>query len=468
MALAILMVGILKLLSVLFHWNTDIDTWFLTRGLGDASNPVRRFAPKMAVGFILMGGGLLLLRHERAYRYSQLLGFFTTVTGILCLQGYAFGLLKYHAGPNLVLMSASSGLALTLMGIGILLAQTERGAMGLVFADTAGGLLARRLLPCAVVLPLVLGLFRLGGETAGWYDARFGVALFTTTFVFILVTVVWITARRLHWLDLKQRAAEWATQESENRVRLLNLELEQQVAERTAAFEAASVANHDLEAFSYSVSHDLRAPLRAISGFSRIVAEDHSAAMDADGLRCLDLVQKSAQQMGQLIDDLLTFSRMGRQALAIRSVSTADVVNAALDDLKALQENRRVKIEVGDLADCEADPSLLRQVWLNLLSNALKYTRKCDPAVIVIGSRGEGETDVFFVRDNGAGFDMQYAHKLFGVFQRLHLADDYEGTGVGLALVQRIIQRHGGRVWAEAEVNHGATFYFTLTGGPSA
>jgi PAS domain S-box-containing protein len=252
---------------------------------------------------------------------------------------------------------------------------------------------------------------------------------------------------------------------AEETVRQLNANLEQRVILRTAQLEAA---NKDLESFSYSVSHDLRAPLRAISGFSRIVLEDHSAGMDADGLRYLNLVEKSAQQMGQLIDDLLTFSRTGRQALNVQPVITADVVNAALDDLKTMQENRRVNISVGDLADCEADPSLLRQVWLNLLSNALKYTRKCDPAVITIGSRREGGMDVFFVRDNGAGFDMKYADKLFGVFQRLHLTDDYEGTGVGLALVQRIVQRHGGRVWAEAKLNLGATFHFTLTGGHDA
>jgi light-regulated signal transduction histidine kinase (bacteriophytochrome) len=198
------------------------------------------------------------------------------------------------------------------------------------------------------------------------------------------------------------------------------------------------------------------------------VIEDYSAALDADGLRYLGLVEKSADQMGQLIDDLLTFSQTGRQALRVQSVSTTDVVNAALTDLQAMRDNRRVNISVGELPDCEADPSLLRQVWLNLLSNALKYTRQRDLAVITIGSRRDGGTDIYFVQDNGAGFDMKYVDKLFGVFQRLHLADEYEGTGVGLALVQRIVQRHGGRVWTEAEVNRGATFYFTLTGGQSA
>jgi light-regulated signal transduction histidine kinase (bacteriophytochrome) len=245
----------------------------------------------------------------------------------------------------------------------------------------------------------------------------------------------------------------------------LNVNLEQHVIERTVQLEAA---NRDLEAFSYSVSHDLRAPLRAISGFSRIVREDHSATLDAEGLRYLALVEKSALQMGQLIDDLLTFSRTGRQALSVQTVCTTDVVNACLADLQGMNANRQIVINVGELPDCQADGSLLRQVWFNLLENAFKYTRKCDPAVITIGSRREAGANSYFVQDNGAGFDMKYADQLFGVFQRLHLAEEYEGTGVGLALVQRIVQRHGGRVWTEAKLNQGAIFLFTLTGGLDA
>jgi light-regulated signal transduction histidine kinase (bacteriophytochrome) len=243
-------------------------------------------------------------------------------------------------------------------------------------------------------------------------------------------------------------------------IRRLNAELEQRVVERTTQLHAI---NQELEAFSYSVSHDLRAPLRAIDGFSRILLEDYAPQLSADATRYLGLVRNNAQQMGHLVDDLLAFSRLGRQSLNKVTVLPALVAQRALDELRADQEGRTVDLSIGDLPECQADPALLKQVFVNLLANALKFTRQCEVAKIEIDylvDAGEGPT--YIVRDNGVGFDMQYVHKLFGVFQRLHRAEDYEGTGVGLAIVQRIVQRHGGRAWAEAEPDRGATFYFTL------
>lgn len=253
-------------------------------------------------------------------------------------------------------------------------------------------------------------------------------------------------------------------------------EKETQLRQRAELLEQA---NKELEAFSYSVSHDLRAPLRAIDGFSRILLEEYAPQLVPEAQRYLRLVRGNAKQMGYLIDDLLTFSRLSRQPLQKQLVAPADLVRECLEDLRAEREGRRVEITIGDasaalrqgskqaLPACEADPSLLKQVWINLLSNALKFTRHREVAVIEIGCREEDDEDVYFVKDNGVGFDMQYVGKLFGVFQRLHRAEEYEGTGVGLAIVQRIVHRHGGRVWAEAEVDKGATFYFTLGGGIS-
>lgn len=247
---------------------------------------------------------------------------------------------------------------------------------------------------------------------------------------------------------------------AEEEIRILNEELEKRVRERTAELEAA---NKELESFSYSISHDLRTPLRAIDGFSRILMVEHKDSGSAEMQRYLGMVRKSAQQMSRLIDDILDFSRMGRQALKKVMVSPNEIVAQALDELKAGQEGRSVDISVAGMSPCEADPALLKVVYVNLLSNALKFTKYRETARIDVGSRKEGEKEVYYVGDNGVGFDMKYAEKIYGVFQRLHRVEEFEGTGVGMSIVQRIIHRHGGSIRVESEVDKGTTFYFTLS-----
>lgn len=221
-------------------------------------------------------------------------------------------------------------------------------------------------------------------------------------------------------------------------------------------------ANKELEAFSYSVSHDLRAPLRAINGFSRIVNDEYGALIPTEGRRYLQLVIDSAAHMGRLIDDLLALSRLSRQALIRQEIDMADLARQVAAELPAAGSTAP-RVEIGELPKCRGDLGLLRQVWVNLLSNAYKYSRTQPEPRVTIGGSNANHEPVYSVRDNGVGFDMRYASKLFGVFQRLHRAEDFEGVGVGLAIVQRIVHRHGGRVWAEGAVNEGAIFFFTIS-----
>ncbi len=243
--------------------------------------------------------------------------------------------------------------------------------------------------------------------------------------------------------------------QTEEKIRQLN----EALAHRAQELE---IANKELEAFTYSVSHDLRAPLRAMDGFSRIVMDDYAPQLPPDAQRYLQLVRDNAQQMGDLINGLLMLSRLGRQPLQTQPVAPAALARQAFDSLRLEMENRQVEITIAELPDAQADAALLRQVFANLLQNALKFTRKREITTIEVGHIVVDNQPIFYIKDNGVGFDMRYTDKLFGVFQRMHRAEDFEGTGIGLATVQRIIHRHGGRVWAEGEVDRGATFYFTL------
>ena len=221
-------------------------------------------------------------------------------------------------------------------------------------------------------------------------------------------------------------------------------------------------ANHELDSFSYSVSHDLRAPLRAIDGFSRILAEEHAATLDGEALRLLDVIRKNTRKMAQLIDDLLAFSRLGRKAMGAAEVDMTALVQQIVADAVKAEPDRRLDVQIGELPPAIADRVLIEQVWVNLISNAVKYTRGREDATIRIDGAIEADQIVYRISDNGVGFDMRFANKLFGVFQRLHSASEFEGTGVGLALVRRIVIRHGGWISADGRPGAGATFEFAL------
>jgi signal transduction histidine kinase len=236
-------------------------------------------------------------------------------------------------------------------------------------------------------------------------------------------------------------------------------EREQALRERTVQLETV---NKELESFSYSVSHDLRVPLRAVDGFSHMLETRHGERLDGDAKRLIGIVRSNTQKMARLIDDILAFSRMGRKELVREEFDMTALARAAAEELAPMRAGRDLRLRIGELPRAQGDPAMLRQVWTNLIGNAFKFTRPKPCATVEIGSYRDGDEDVYFVKDDGAGFDMEYAHKLFGVFQRLHAVDEFDGTGIGLAIVKRIVTRHGGRVWAEGKVNSGATIYFAL------
>lgn len=238
-----------------------------------------------------------------------------------------------------------------------------------------------------------------------------------------------------------------------------NQNLEQKVRDRTAQLEGA---NKELEAFSYSISHDLRAPLRGIIGFATILEEDYSSKLDDEARRITAVIRNNTLKMGRLIDDLLTFARMGRKDIEKSTIPTTALVNEVIQEILPADKNGHIQWIIGEVPDVKGDINAIRQVWVNLVSNAVKYSANREKPLIEIGSYRQEKEIAFFVKDNGVGFDEKYKDKLFKVFQRLHSADDFEGTGVGLAIVEKIISKHDGKVWVEAALNHGACFYFSL------
>jgi signal transduction histidine kinase len=456
----------------------DIDLIFYSLSVSDSHSPAR-MAAGTATNFILLGASLLLLDAQKsaARKMSEFLAFAAGSISLVALTGYVYGTQPFNGYVLYHSMSFPTSVCFVVLVVAELASRPQRGWVAVCLGHGTGAIVARRLAPVAIATPIVLGWLRILAQQQGWVNGEAGIALATAAQVIILSAIVLWTVQVLQGVDNEKEAARVDLEVSEDRYRLRSLELE--------------ASNKELEAFAYSVSHDLRAPLRGIDGFSRILLEEFGEQIGEAGKEYTLKICASAQRMSEVIDDLLNLSRMTRDPLRRQPIDLTRLAREIADELQAGEPGRDVRFQISANLRAQGDSRLVRLVLQNLIGNAWKFTGKRAAAVIEFGlaaanttpgagfvvSRGANgagvhtnlgaehpATVMFFVRDNGAGFDPAHAGQLFGVFQRLHGEAEFPGTGIGLATVERIVQRHGGKVWGEGAIEKGATFSFTLPG----
>ncbi|MCX7000862.1 MAG: ATP-binding protein [Candidatus Sumerlaeota bacterium] len=448
-AFLLCLIAMTKLISFL-DYDLGIDQ-VLFRDKLEIYTPPNRMAPNTAVNFLLIGISLLILKLEtrRGYRPCEFTALVSSLISILALAGYIYGVKRLYGIASYIPMALNTALAFNFIVVGILCLHPDRGMMEIITSDNAGGRMARHLLPTVIGIPIILAWLRLRGEIVfHYYGTEGGVSIMVVSTVIILTAIVWWNARSLNKIDAERKRAEEAIEKLNEELKLRIMQL--------------GIVNKELESFSYSVSHDLRAPLRSIDGFSLALLEDYEDKLDLKGKDFLHRVRTATQNMAVLIDDLLKLSQVTRSEMRLDNVDMSSLAHSIAESLQKSAPERRVTFLIQDGLTAKGDRNLLEMALVNLIENAWNFSSGQLETRIEFGS---GEIDgkhAYFVRDNGVGFDMTYVDQLFGAFQRLHSTKEFPGTGIGLATVQRIIHRHGGRVWAEGAVNKGATFYFTL------
>ncbi len=446
-------IGIASLLEDILRVDFGIDQLLFVEPVGslDMVHPGRP-ASTTDICLILTGVAMLVTT-ARTNKLYWLLGVSFTTTlalSMTALLGYFVGVRElYTLAGHSSAMSLSATVSFLLLAVGTICANPDHVLFQRLASSGSGGYMLRRLLPLVAILTAGIVGLRLWGQAIGVFaTVEFGAATVTVaTTISVSVILIWCAAR-LDDLDAARVIAEAET-------RHLNALLNQRLID-------LATANRELETFSYSVSHDLRTPLRAIDGFSRILSEDYADSLDTEAQRIIGIVRDGTRKMAQLIDDILAFSRIGRTEMATAEVDMTELVREVLHELSPAIGIRELQFVIPALPSAHGDRTMLRRVWQNLLDNAVKYTSTRDAAVVEIGSELGNSMVGYYVTDNGVGFDMRYVDKLFGIFHRLHGPDEFSGTGIGLAIVKRIVARHGGEVWAKGKPDLGATFHFSL------
>ncbi|MBI2922163.1 MAG: hypothetical protein HYY18_14010 [Planctomycetes bacterium] len=451
-------VGALTLLEFATGANLGIDE-LLVRDVARNALPyyAGRMAPTTALNFVLLAVaiGLVEARRPRIGRACEGSAIAALVIAFMSLAGYLYGVSP--EGPVAVhttQMAVHTSTAFVLISAAVLLARTQHGLLALVHADDVGGFAARRLLPVAIGVPLAAGAFFLAGRNAAWYGAEFTVAALVVATVVVLSAVILMSSALLGKLDAERRLADAAT-------RRLNAELERRVSERTAELAAA---NRELEAFASSISHDLSGPVQTVDGFAAALQQECGPALGDAGLDHVRRIRAAAQHMGLLMEALLELSRLTRAEMKRETVDLSALAGSIAAELAGREPGRAVEFRIAPGLFARGDPRLLRILLENLLGNAWKFTSRAPHPVVEFASGEDDGRRAFVVRDNGAGFDMSQVDRLFSPFHRLHTPAEFPGHGVGLATVQRIVQRHGGRIRGKGERGKGAEFRFTLEG----
>lgn len=449
--LLIVIIGLSCMLTNLLGIEGGIDHAFFTEKLLDKVSNIRnRMAPNTAFNFIITGISIFLCSYktEKKTKVAQYLILVVAFVALLSIIGYIYGARSFYGVLSYIPMAINTSFCFLLISCAVLLSTCDKGLMIEFTGNYVGSVLARKLIPAVIVIPIILGFIIVYGEKAGLYINQFGTALFTAANILIFAYLIKKLKTSLNTADIARTTAEQKL-----------LEMNASLEEKTASL---NLLNKELESFSYTISHDLKAPLRAIEGYSNILQQNHADALGEEGNHLAKVIIKNSKKMSQLINDLLEFSLVSKKEFKSTHCDMDLIVKKILEEQQDLLKIKKYEIKINELYPCSGDPKIIEQVWINLISNALKYSQKKEKPLIEIGSYKEKSDNIYFIKDNGVGFNMDYANKLFGVFQRLHTETEFEGTGIGLAIVHRIVTRLGGKVWAEAKEGEGATFYFSL------
>jgi signal transduction histidine kinase len=475
------LIGLLKFCALAAGWHVGVDQLFFSTRLDIDPIYPNRMAPTTAFNFVLIGLALMLADVETKGRLrpAQWLALVVSLIALLAVVGYLYGVRKLTGFAAYIPMALNTATAFLMLAAGLFLARPDRGLMAIVTSDTMGGVLVQRLLPAIILIPALLGWLRLAGQRAGLYPTELGVALTVVGNIVFFLVLLWWNVGLLGRMDTERKGAHEAlrrardeleirAQERTKELVMANKHLRREVRERKRAGKRLKRtlvdlerSNKELEQFAYVASHDLQEPLRMVSSYTQLLERRYKDKLDNDAQEFISYAVDGANRMQRLIQDLLSFSRVSTKGKPFTPTDCNIVLGQARTNLNVVISENNALVTNDELPTVMADEMQLLEVFQNLIGNAIKFRNKELPHVQVSAEKDK-DAWVFSVRDNGKGIDPQYYDRIFVMFQRLHGKEEYPGTGIGLAICKRIVERHGGRIWVESEPGNGSTFYFTI------